>query len=191
MAIKSKRAAFDATVFFAAGVSAHKQELAETIITACAEKNLPKALAAYTEGYVANGLAKGGEITEAVRKLAVAVMDGVNPEAKTVPAGKVKRTPEQHALCRAAARRFNRARAKLNVPAANNTGGARERNKPDKNTPKVLTNPKVSDAAGAHAHLLNMAKMMSGFVAKNRDNVSADVSTAVADFVSLMAKLAK
>lgn len=189
MAKNSKRVSFDVTLFYAAGVSAHRQELAESIITACAEKNLPKALAAYTEGYVANGLAKGGEITEAHRALALSVMEGVNPDAKTVPAGKVKRTPEQHALCRAAARRFNRARAKLNVKPVNNTGGARERT--PKGEPKVLKNPKVTNAHDAHAHLLNMAKMMSGFVAKNRDAVSADVSKLVADFVIGMAKLAK
>ena len=50
-----------------------------------------------------------------------------------------------------------------------------------------MTQPKVKSAAEATAHVLNMAKMISGFVAKNRDVVSPELSALVADFVGKVA----
>lgn len=192
MAKTSKRIAFDAHAFRMAGAAGFTQDAAEAIILTCGAKQVDKALLEYTTGYVAQWLAGAGcAISKAHWARAEILADSkasVGPDSKTVPAGKVKRTKAEHDAVRAGARRFNRKRAQLNVKAANTKGGARKR---EKAAPKVLANPKVDNAQSAHAHLLNMAKMMSGFVAKNRDNVSDAMSALVADFVGNVASLVK
>ena len=194
MATNSKRAStrFDAHAFRMAGAAGFTQDAAESIILTCGAKNVDKALLAYTTGYVAQWLAGAGKpITDAQWKRAEILADSkasVGPDAQTVPAGKGKRTKAEHDAVRAGARRFNRKRAQLNVKAANTKGGARKR---EKAAPKVLANPKVDNAQSAHNHLLNMAKMMAGFIAKNRENVSDAMTSLVADFIGNVAKLAK
>ena len=179
---------FNAIEFFNAGAGAFVQDQAEAIILACGEDQVDQALHAYVLGYTAKGLAKGGKITDKHKALAeTLIANGVNPDAKTTPEGKVKRTKEQHDLIRAGARRFNRVRARLNVKPKDQRGGARERDK----SPKVLKNPKVTSATDAMAHVRNMAMMLSTFCAKNKDQVSSDVSTCVADFVATINRLAK
>lgn len=88
-----------AATFFDAGYSAGLADgRTELIVQAVADDKLEQALADYTEGYVF------GRITalhpkmdgKAARKLARDIMDMVGPDAKTVPAGKSKRTHEQH-----------------------------------------------------------------------------------------------
>lgn len=188
----AKAPAFNAEAFFQAGASAYVQDSAEKIILDCGAKHVDKALRIYTEGYVAKWLAKGGEITADHRKRAAVLADkdqSVGPDSKTVPAGKIKRTPEEHATVRAGARRFNRKRAQLKVKPANTGGGARKRT-PKAEPKKIVGNPKVTSHAEAAAHIRNMALMLASFCAKNTEAVGPDLSALVADFVGAVNKAA-
>jgi|LakMenEpi03Aug12_release.lakeMendotaPanAssembly.Ray.scaffolds.fasta_scaffold878236_1 hypothetical protein len=123
-----KAPAYSVEPFFLAGATASFADANEIgLIKGCPTADVERALAAYVLGYVAAGISKGQPIDAELRKQAQAIVDGVNPEAKTVPDGKLRRSETEHALCRAGARRFNRARAKAGIQAANNSGGARER----------------------------------------------------------------
>ena len=122
-----KAPAYSVEPFFLAGVTAGYADANEIgLIKGCPTAEVERALNAYVLGYVCTGLAKGAEIDAETRKTAQAVIDGVNPKAKTIPEGKLRRSEAEHALVRAGARRFNRARAKAGIQAASNTGGARQ-----------------------------------------------------------------
>lgn len=126
---KTKAPAFDVSPFFNAGLNAGHADAAEiALVKGCPVAEVEKAQTAYVLGYITSGLVAAGEpVTDEHRKQAQAILDGVNPEAKTVPEGKMRRSAAEHALARAGARRFNRARNKAGIVPASNIGGARER----------------------------------------------------------------
>jgi len=183
-----KTVAAAATYFdagFAAGVADGRTEL---IVQAVAEDKLEQALADYTEGYVFGRITVTYPKTEllAARKLARDIMGWVNPDAKTVPEGKAKRTHEQHNWYIAGKRKFNRAREKLNVDPINNSGGAREKTSNKEPGEKL---PTATSAQDANMHVRNIALMLSTYVSKNKTHVSAELSSLVADFVGNLNKL--
>lgn len=69
----------------------------------------------------------------------------------------------------------------------NGSGGARERTAQEPKTEKL---PTAANAAEATAHVRNMALMLSTYVSKNKDHVSAELSSLVADFVGKLNRLA-
>lgn len=182
---KTKAPAYDVEPFFLAGMTAGYADANEIgLIKGCPTADVERALAAYVLGYVCTGIVAQGEpVTAETRKRAQAIVDGVNPEAKTVPEGKIKRTEEEHKLVRAGARRFNRARAKAGIQAANNTGGARPgtAGKPEEKAPtKVeafsLKAKAVKDMAGT-AHKFREGWV--NFLAANKELALSDEARAI------------
>lgn len=140
---------FSTVAFFDAGFQAGTNDAHEqVIIAAVADDKLEEAKNAYVEGYVVGGLwhahklANPGDKAETpgadLLAHARTVMAGCNPEANP-KAGQHKRTKKEHDLHRAGTRRFNRMRAKLNVPPVSNRGGDnRDKNKaPESVTVKI------------------------------------------------------
>lgn len=177
--------------------AAHKAEAIATLRQAVeVEKRDPKALRTdFIGGYVAYALWPMENVAQAIAKgKGVVGAAGAGREAK---AGQAVRSTEEEAAYTAGRQAWSRMAREAGV-VADTRGGARKvkkaakpAKKPAKGKPQTLDMPKVKDAAGANAHLLNMAKMASGFVAKNRDLVSPEASAAVADFVAKMAAIAK
>lgn len=121
---------------------------------------------------------------------------GAAGEGRKPKAGQAVRTAEEETEYTNARQWFSRLARKAGIVTDEKRGGARttkQAKKPGKGKGKaqVLAMPAVKDTAAAHAHLLNMAKMASGFVAKNGALVSPEASAAVADFVAKMATIAK
>lgn len=189
MTTKTLKTVKTATYFdagYEAGVSDGRTQL---IVSAIADDKVEQALAEYTEGYVFGSItvALPKMDIKAARELARSIMEGVNPDAKTTPEGKIKCTPEQWNWRRNGAQRFNRVRRKLGAPAANNSGGARDKSTGE--APKAEKLPKAANPAEANAHVRNIALMLSTYVSKNKDHVSAELSGLVAEFVGKLNKL--
>lgn len=124
---KAKTVKFDAAPFFAAGLKSGYSDLSDlSLLKGCPAAKIEEAKRAYTHGYIVSGLVPEGKaVTEKDRAKAQAILDGVGPDSKTVPDGKVKRTAAEHALARAGERKFNRARKRAGVAPASTKGGAR------------------------------------------------------------------
>lgn len=177
--------------------AAHKAEAIATLKHAVeVEKRDAKAMRTdFIGGYIAYALWPTENVAKAIAKgKGVVGAAGAGREPK---AGQAVRSADEETAYAAGRQAWSRMAREAGV-IADPRGGARTVKKPAKKPAKgkaakgkVLDNPKVTDAAGAHAHLLNMAKMASGFVAKNRDHVSPEASAAVADFVAKMAAIAK
>lgn len=175
--------------------AAHKAEAIATLKHAVeVEKRDAKAMRTdFIGGYIAYALWPTENVAKAIAKgKGIVGAAGAGREAK---AGQAVRTDAEETAYAAGRQAWSRMAREAGV-IADTRGGARTAKKAAKKVAKpakgkVLENPKVSSAVAAHAHLLNMAKMASGFVAKNREQVSPEASTAVADFVAKMAAIAK
>lgn len=176
--------------------AAHKAEAIATLKHAVeVEKRDAKAMRTdFIGGYIAYALWPTENVAKAIAKgKGVVGAAGAGREPK---GGQAVRSADEETAYAAGRQAWSRMAREAGV-IADPRGGARTvkkaAKKPAKKATKsqVLENPKVTDAASAHAHLLNMAKMASGFVAKNRDHVSPEASAAVADFIAKMAAIAK
>lgn len=190
--VKSVKPVFSAATFYTAGVMcAAGDAITETILSALEDGNLEAARDGFTEGYVAERMrhATGADaITDAIKAHARTVMTGCNHEA-TPKAGQYKRTEAEHGWYIVGKRKFNRAREKLGIAPVSNQGGHGQSTKSEGSKPENTKLPKAASAADAMNHLRNIALMLSSYVSKNADHVSADAAALVTDFVSKMNKL--
>lgn len=112
--------AFDRNAYVQAGAFAARADMEDrAVIEALVKRDEQAGGAAYVLGYVAQRCFGG--VNEQTLGKAQAVIDAAGPGSQSA----TKRTAEEHAACRAGAKRWERIRKRYGVKAKDNRGGAR------------------------------------------------------------------
>ena len=147
-------------------------------------------------GYVAFRLApKGSAITAELLTAAVAALNACNIDAKTVPAGKVRRTQTQERAYAAARTAWKSLLQVADVATAETKGGATRTAPVRPVTPEpaavVAAKAAVPDAtkpAEAYAYLTQQGATMLAYVNKNKRACTSGMRAAVVAFVKAMSE---